>query len=575
MRYALLSLALLPLFGSAASAKTIADPVNYDLTPEMSGGTITALTVQVRFRGNPSGTTRFGWSDGWAGERELWQWARDFHVAGATTVEKVENGRWRIHAAPRAKLTVTYKVVSAYDHDPTVEDSDQPKPVVRPRWFYAVGNTLFGYPEDNERAPAAFDWTAAPGIGFASDLEHLAGKQRKARRAGSVGDILESIVIGGYGLRIFPAFDGSGVRVATIGSYSFAPEQLDNLARRVIDVERKFWKADRNAPFLVTATPIAGSSTAMSFGGTGRGDGFALWIDQRAPLDRMKWLLAHEYFHTWNPSQLGSMPDDRTVRPEHYWFSEGFTDYYARALMVRAGLISPDEFAEQWNEMLAAYAESPARALPGAQAANAFWTDAAAQQLPYQRGAMLAALWNARLLIASNGAVNLDTLLQAQRIEAQSTREWAIQLFNAVADQHGLDIAMDEALYLTQGKAIALPANTFGPCATVVTVRRPSFSQGFDAEATASGGNVVAGVDPALPAYSAGLRDGMKIIARTEGEPNNALVPYVLLIEDRGWQRPIRYLPKGREEIMVQKIRLASPAFSDCSSSLGGLWSAH
>ena len=95
MRYALLSLALLPLFGSAASAKTIADPVNYDLTPEMSGGTITALTVQVRFRGNPSGTTRFGWSDGWAGERELWQWARDFHVAGATTVEKVENGRWR------------------------------------------------------------------------------------------------------------------------------------------------------------------------------------------------------------------------------------------------------------------------------------------------------------------------------------------------------------------------------------------------------------------------------------------------------------------------------------------------
>ena len=120
-----------------------------------------------------------------------------------------------------------------------------------------------------------------------------AGRTRAAVRPGTVGDALESIVIGGHDLRTFPARDGSGVRVATIGSYAFTPEQLDGLARRVVAVERDFWRSDRGAPFLVTAAPIVGNPTMMSLGGTGRGDAFALWVDQRAPLDRMKWLTGH------------------------------------------------------------------------------------------------------------------------------------------------------------------------------------------------------------------------------------------------------------------------------------------
>lgn len=563
-----LSLLALSLLGAAPPSPA---PVRYVLTPQLSDGAITALKVEVRFRADPSGKTDFGWGGGWAGERNLWQWARDFRVAGATTVQETGGGHWRIEAAPDAEVTVTYRIVSAYDHDPTVDDSAQPKPVIRPRWFYAVGNALFGYPADRENAPATFDWAGAPsGIGFASDLEHLAGRDRKASRSGTVTDALESIVIGGRDLRTFPAGDGSGVRVATIGSHAFTPEQLDILARRVITIERGFWKADRHAPFLVAAAPIVGNPTTMSFGGTGRGDGFALWIDQRAPLDRMKWLLAHEYFHTWNPAQLGTMPEDRATRPAHYWFSEGFTDYYARALMVRAGLISPAMFAAQWNEMLAGYAGSPVRNMPGPQATAAFWQDEAAQKLPYQRGAMLAAMWNARLLAVSKGRSNLDTVLKDQFVAARSSKELATGLFRLFAARHGLNISGDEDRYLARGQTIMLPPGTFGPCAKVVTERRPSFSRGFDAEATAGAGNVAAGVDPMLPAYQAGLRNGMKILARTEGEPDNALVPYALSVEDHGQQRTIRYLPQGHEMITVQQVELAGMVSPVCRFTLGG-----
>ncbi|WP_061780170.1 M61 family metallopeptidase [Sphingomonas sanguinis] len=568
----LFSIAALTLVSAAPPVAQ--QPVQYTLAPEVSGGNITALRVQVRFRADPSGTTDFRWDDGWSGERHLWQWARDVKVQGATGVEQSNDGHWRIRAAPDASLTVTYRIVSAYDHDPTVEDSEQARPVVRPGWFYAAGNALFGFPAGREKAPVTFDWTGASGIGFASDLEHLAGRTRAALRPGTVADALESIVIGGHDLRTFPARDGSGVRVATIGSYAFTPEQLDRLARRVVAVERDFWRTDRGAPFLVTAAPLVGNPAVMSFGGTGRGDAFALWVDHRAPLDRMKWLLAHEYFHSWNPARLGTMPEDRDARPAHYWFSEGFTDYYARALMVRAGVISRAEFAAQWNEMLAAYAGSPVRTLTGAQAASAFWDNDAAQKLAYQRGALLAAIWNRRLLEASGGRTNLDTVMLAQLAAARTSDGYATDIFRRLAARSGLSVDDDEARHLARGEPILLPADTFGSCATIVTEQRPSFSRGFDAEATAAAGNVVMGVDPGHPAYAAGLRNGMKILERTEGEPDNALVPYGLLVEDQGAKRTIRYLPEGKERVSVQQMQTTRASDRQCGQTLGGMASA-
>jgi predicted metalloprotease with PDZ domain len=564
-----LFLLLLALSSSGAVAR-VAGPVRYRLAPELTAGAVTALKVEISFRADRSGSTGFGWEDGWQGERSLWQWARDFHVAGARTVAKTADGHWRIEASPGAELTITYRIVSAYDHDPTVEDGEQPRPIVRPGWFYAAGNAVFARPDGSDDAPASFAWSGAPkGFGFASDLEHLAGPHRKARRPGTVADVIESIVIGGRDLRLFPAGDGSGIRVATLGRYAFTPEQLNRLARQVIGVERDFWHSDRRAPFLVTAAPLAGSPTQMGFSGTGRGDAFALWIDPRTPLDRVTWLLAHEYFHSWNPARLGATPADRDARTALFWFSEGFTDYYARALLVRSGLISPAEFAALWNERLRAYAGSPVRNLSGAEAAAQFWNNDAAQELPYLRGAMLAAIWNEELRARSGGESGLDALMHAQRDAARSSKEDPVTLFRTLAAQAGLDIAPDVARYLTRGETIALPAGTFGRCATIVTERRPGFSRGFDPDATAKAGNVATGVDPASPAYAAGLRDGMKILARTTGEAGNALVPYALLVDDHGRQRTIRYLPQARETINVQQIRLIA-AGPECRRSLGG-----
>ncbi|WP_203311548.1 hypothetical protein [Sphingomonas beigongshangi] len=63
----------------------------------------------------------------------------------------------------------------------------------------------------------------------------------------------------------------------------------------------------------------------------------------------------------------------------------------------------------------------------------------------------------------------------------------------------------------------------------------------------------------------------MKILARMEGEPDNALVPYALSVEDKGQRRIIRYLPQGRERVTVQQVRITHAQSLECPRTLGGL----
>ena len=440
---------------------------------------------------------------------------------------------------------------------------------MRPNWFYAVGEALFARPEgDGDDARLArFVWSGPGAIGFASDLEHNGGRL-------TLKDVTESIVIGGRDLHVAasgPA--GHQVRVARIGRYAFDGPAFDTLALKVIATERDFWRVRDDQPFLVTMTPVATKSGNISYSGTGRGDAFALWMDTSVPLDRLAWLLGHEYFHTWNTQRLGqplTAPQERG-----YWFSEGVTDFYASRLMLRAGLISPERFAEFWNEKLAGYAGSRFRTATNDVVGARFWSDAEADAMQYQRGALLAVLWDRRLKMA--GATGgLDTVMRAQvaRLPKLRVQPTAIDLFAETAASSGLDVRPDIADHIERGEPMLLPADSFGPCARVVTEERPKFERGWDGDATAAAGNVVTGLDPMSPAYAAGLRNGMKLLARLKGTPGDSRVDYAMRVVDGASGRVIRFRPAGHARVIVQELVLDRGAFvarpESCRRSLAG-----
>ena len=564
--------AALPALLALGAVRAAPDPtVFYELAPEMQGDAITALEVTIRLRADASGTTTLDWVDSWAGEHKLGQWTRDMQIDGAASVTPARNGGRIARSAPGARLVMRYRIVSAYAADPSVSDSEQTRPVIRPGWFYSVGEALYARPVGRDDAPARFTWKGPVGIGFASDTEHATGLRRHPR---TVDDIIESIAIGGRDLSIASVtLNGAPVRVAHIGRFGFDINAFEKIAQQVVAVERDFWRETSAGPFLITAIPLTPEPGRVSYGGTGRSDAFATWIDRDAELPGLTWLLAHEYFHSWNARQLGSFP--KNTEAEAYWMSEGFTDFYARRLMLRAGLWTPEKFVADWNEMLRAYATSTFRATGNVEVAAKFWSgDYAAEKMPYQRGAMFAALWDRQLRARNLG--DLDTVLRAQRDRtraASKTRDLTTA-FIAEIGRAGLNVRPDVDRYLTNGEPLLLPENTFGSCARLTTADVPVFERGWDSDATDKAGNVFVGVEPASNAYAAGLRDGMKFLRRLGGEPGNSAVDYVLEAQDGATKRSFTFRPAGKRTIRTQQIALDSARFAaeaeKCKAALAG-----
>jgi predicted metalloprotease with PDZ domain len=64
-------------------------------------------------------------------------------------------------------------------------------------------------------------------------------------------------------------------------------------------------------------------------------------------------LLAHEYAHSWNgkfrrPIGLATRDLNMPIRTQMLWVYEGLTEYLQELLAVRAGLLTPQEFKDDW-----------------------------------------------------------------------------------------------------------------------------------------------------------------------------------------------------------------------------------
>lgn len=106
-----------------------------------------------------------------------------------------------------------------------------------------------------------------------------------------------------------------------------------------------------------------------------------------------------------------------------------------------------------------------------------------------------------------------------------------------------------------RGERLALPADAFA-CLTLRTVSQPERVLGFDRDATAETG-VFTGVDPAGPAHAAGLRDGMRLIAREGGAQNDSSVETAFRVTDAsGQERVIRYRPEGKATVTFQRLSI-------------------
>jgi predicted metalloprotease with PDZ domain len=100
---------------------------------------------------------------------------------------------------------------------------------------------------------------------------------------------------------------------------------------------------------------------------------FAQDWDSRSPSGRFGtayelklFVTAHEFYHAWNvkrlrPLELGPFDYTRESHTTGLWLAEGVTSYYGELAMVRAGLISPEQYLASMSALFTEYEALPGR----------------------------------------------------------------------------------------------------------------------------------------------------------------------------------------------------------------------
>jgi predicted metalloprotease with PDZ domain len=537
-------MAALALLGAAPKEQ----PTALVLRPVLDRGAFTAMDVAVSFNGEADGETVLELPDSWGGETELYKGLADLRAEGAELLPGAAPAKRVLRHAPRARITVRYRVSNAATDEH--RGRNEYRPLIRSTHFQLFGSTYVALPEGiPETAPAAFALEGMPaGATFASDLQH-------GRRSAPlhVRDLTESVSVGGD-FRVLDA--GGGVRIAIRGAWPRDDATWRVQLQRIGASQREYWSA-REEPYLVTVLPLNLSPGSISVGGTGMSDAFAFFATTNARPEQIDETLSHEMMHTWVPRRIGRL--DEKDEELSYWLSEGFTEFASFRTNVRGGLWSPEQFAAAFNASVRAYDLSPVRTAPNAHVLAEFWRNGEVQRLPYRRGLLLATLWDHRVRAATAGRRDLDdVLLEMQEVARRRGDVSADRIFPVAMRRVGqVEVGVDLTTLVGEGAVVPLPEDIFAPCGKIVTTPQRRWERGFDFDATQAAGWKITGVPEGSNAHVAGLRNGMDLRSWSErSDERFPDRPVTAGVGDNGVERRITWLPASGEVRDVRELVL-------------------
>jgi hypothetical protein len=245
------------------------------------------------------------------------------------------------------------------------------------------------------------------------------------------------------------------IRAAWFGAPAFDVQAATEWAARVYEVERTFFGDRDPAPYQLWVRVLGD----MGERANGMGQQAALFsaVGPKTTLGpALKRNLAHEMLHRWIGLRL------RIAGPEGtgYWFSEGFTVYYAPLLLFRGKILSADEMLGELNFVAARYFSNPHTRATNEEIRRGFFENPDLAVVPYLRGALYAAELDAAIRRHSSGRRSLDDLIR--NLRKSSTTPAAFR--DAVRREAGTDAARRFDAVIQKGETPDPPSDAYGPC---------------------------------------------------------------------------------------------------------------
>ena len=430
--------------------------LSYQLTPVLVDRRLKALDVHMDVAVPPSGVVKIKPPQGIGQDEPSDKVIIDTVRFGRITVT---SKKWWLVRANRGqhRVQIDYRINPATGAD-SVGGAGYKDVLMGNDWFQALGENLFAAPMGYTDFPAKLRWQGPPDWSFVSPLENL-------EKAGPVTlkNLLQTTAAAGAKVqRVSRSIRDGTLTVVGVGYWALPLDKFADVAASVISAQRAFWK-DTNGPYFVTVVAMNRDDDFNA--GVGRDGAFAAYVAREADMSNIRKLITHEYTHMWIPTRTGRMPDGNE-EPLAYWFSEGFTAFRTSHAMLQSGAWTIQDFANDFNSLSTSYDMSPARHIANRDVMAGFWRSNDVQAVPYQRGAILAWMLDARLRKQTGGQRDMhDVLLRMRdRYIEDPRQDVRTNLVRSYAEEGGGPIDDWLNRFIDQGEQMILPVDLFSGC---------------------------------------------------------------------------------------------------------------
>ncbi len=405
------------------------------------------LTINVSYKAaKASDSTYFQYSNNAAGEKDLFSCLKLEQSENPKYTFKIvaDSNRIVVYHPKMRDVSLVYYVYQDIKEE-TVESKN--RPLVSQSYFHILGQNLFVIPEESvdskmedPQIDVGIEW-----INFPKDFViHNTFGTKKLKQELKVklqSELYNSLFVGGdYRIKSFyylkkPVY--FVIRGTWLGNYR--DDKLFDALKKTISTQREFWQDNSFDYYTVFVTPTITQKDSVykgqSITGSGIKNGFLVQSSNNPFNDfyTMKYIFNHEMMHDWIGGKIPMKHEEL-----NYWFSEGFTDYYAYKNRLRNNDISFKEWLENFNkDVIKAHWTNPEKNKPNYIVKEDFWNSRNIEKIPYRRGAIFAFWLDNQILKQSDFKKSLDDLMRdILRICTTEDKKFTDELFLSVAEKY-------------------------------------------------------------------------------------------------------------------------------------------
>ncbi|EKE74048.1 M61 family metallopeptidase [Gallaecimonas xiamenensis] len=426
-------------------------------------------------------------------------------------VQKVDKSTWRVDSAKAGTLKVSYQLYANRlgDRLHHIDDSHA----------FIDASGAFLYSADQRQQPLTVNLSVPQGWNSVSGMEKIGSHGFKAPNYDVLID--SPIETGLHKSYEFQA-GGKDYQLVIWGEGNYDGQQMADDLEKMVTASQAIWQGypfDRYV-FMVHATNGERGATEhlnSTIIQTSRYN-FA----PRESYLRFLATAAHEFVHTWNVKAYrgdGLVPYD--YQQENYasllWLAEGSTSYFQNQLLLRSGLMTPQEYFKVLGKSITAFKANPGRFSQSvSQASFDSWIEKGGD---YGH--------NFSVNIYSEGAL-VSWLLDADLLKQSANKVSYRDLHQRLFAKHAIPATFDDNTLLTELKDLS--GKDYGDF-WAKRVKAPLGDLDFDAlldqfglalkagdpspytGLTLDPTGKVLGVDKGSPAWQAGLSDGDLLVA--------------------------------------------------------------